>query len=257
MKQLKPEKCASIEDVRKEIDRIDNSIITLLGERSQYVETASKFKKDKESISAPDRLKSMLVQRKKWAFKNGLDPLFIEELFKNITAHFIEKEENKWIIKNQFSIDDVKIIEANHDDLQNILALQLASYQSEGMINDDFEISPLLYTMKHMENDYKDKKIFKAIFQGMIVGSIRGYKKKETCYIEKLIVHPGYQNLGIGKKLMLFFEKYFDLCSAFELFTGTNSIKNINLYKKLGYAIYKEEKTSDKYGFVFLKKKKQ
>ncbi len=255
MKQIKPEKCASIEDVRKEIDRIDNSIITAMGERSRYVEAASKFKKDKESVQAPDRVRSMLVQRKKWAFENGLDALFIEDLFKNITNHFIEKEKNNWIIKNQFSIDGVKIVDANRDDLQNILAMQIASYQSEAMTNDDFEISPLLYTVQDMENDYKDKKIFKAMFQENIVGSVRGYKKNDICYLEKLIVHPDYQNLEIGKKLILFFERYFDTCSVCELFTGTNSVKNISLYKKSGYKVYKEENISDKYGFVYLKKK--
>jgi chorismate mutase-like protein len=255
MINLSPEQCSSIEEVRNEIDRIDNSIITFLGERSQYVEKASGFKKDKESVSAPDRVKTMLVQRKKWAFDNGLDPVFIEELFKNITSHFIGKEKNKWLIQNQFSIEDIKITEATRDDLQSILDLQIASYQSEAMINDDFEIAPLLYSMQNMEKEYNDYKIFKAVFQDTIIGSVRGYQKNDISYLGKLIVHPDFQNLGIGRKLMLFFEKYFINCSECELFTGTNSVKNISLYKKMGYEIFKEEKISDKYGFVYMRKK--
>jgi chorismate mutase-like protein len=255
MTNINPDQCESIAEVRSEIDRIDKSIIALLGERAKYVGKASEFKKDKESVSAPDRVKSMLVQRKKWAFDNGLDPIFIENLYKNITAHFIEKEKNKWLIKNQFSIDTVKFTDAGRDDLQNILSLQISSYQSEAMINDDFEIPPLLFTMQDMGKEYKDKKIFKAVFQGMIIGSVRGYQKDDTCYLEKFIVHPDFQNLGIGKKLILFFEKSFDECESSELWTGTNSVKNINLYKKMGYEIYKEEKVNEKYGFVFLRKK--
>jgi chorismate mutase-like protein len=250
-----PEECKSIEEVRNEIDRIDKSIITILGERSGYVEAASKFKKDTNSVQAPDRVKSMLVQRKKWAFENGVDPLFTEELFRNITSHFIQKEKNKWIIKNQFSINDVQITEVNPDDLKNILSLQISSYQSEAMINDDFEIQPLLYTVQDIEKEYIIKKIFKATFQDILIGSVRGYQKNDICYLEKFIVHPDFQNLGIGKKLMLFFENYFDKCSFSELWTGTNSIKNINLYKKMGYEIFKEEKISEKYGFVYLRKK--
>ena len=39
-----PEDCASLEDVRRGIDALDLDIIRLIGERSQYVKAAAKFK---------------------------------------------------------------------------------------------------------------------------------------------------------------------------------------------------------------------
>lgn len=68
------------------------------------------------------------------------------------------------------------------------------------------------------------------------------------------MVQDDYQNLGIGKKLISYIENYFKDCINYELFTGSNSKKNLKLYEKLGYKIYDEKKINDKYGIVFLKK---
>ena len=40
--------CKSLEEVRSNIDRIDNEIIKLIAERGTYVVQASNFKKDEE-----------------------------------------------------------------------------------------------------------------------------------------------------------------------------------------------------------------
>ena len=39
-----------------------------------------------------------------------------------------------------------------------------------------------------------------------------------------------------------------------ELFTGKKSIKNIYLYEKLGYAVFREKRISDNLTFVFMEK---
>lgn len=49
-------------------------------------------------------------------------------------------------------------------------------------------------------------------------------------------------------------EARFDNCMRYELFTGEKSEKNIYLYKKLGFKIYKEEKVTDDLSFVYLEK---
>lgn len=68
------------------------------------------------------------------------------------------------------------------------------------------------------------------------------------------MVHPDYQNRGIGKQLMLELEKCFPACDRFELYTGGKSEKNISLYTSLGYSLFKMEMIRENIDFAFLEK---
>lgn len=245
---------SSIEDVREAIDEIDKDIINLLGKRLKYVEKASEYKKTEESVKAPDRVKKMLIQRKKWAYEKKLSMIFIEDLFKMITNYFIEKEKNKWIIKNKFEIDNLKIEKVSENELGDILNLQKSAFQSEAIKYNDFEIKPLTMTIEDVEKEYEKKVFFKAVFEDKIIGSVRGYIEDYVCYIEKLVVHPDFQNLGIAKKMIAEIENYFNTCKKYEIFTRKDSDKNIELYKKLGYQVYKEGRHLDLYDMIYLYK---
>jgi len=142
-------------------------------------------------------------------------------------------------------------------DLEAILALQKLAYISEAELCNDYTIPPLLQTLEEIIAEYSQKTFLKAveIATGRIIGSVRANVHNDTCYIGRLIVHPDYQNRGIGTKLLQSIEGYFqDGCKRYELFTGQKSIKNIYLYEKFGYRIFKEEKVSDKLTFVYLEK---
>ena len=86
---------------------------------------------------------------------------------------------------------------------------------------------------------------------------MRGCEKEDYAFIEKLIVHPDYQNQGIGKKLMSAIENELET-KIFRLFTGYLDEKNISLYSKLGYVIYGEqEQVSPTLSFIRMEKRKQ
>ncbi len=88
-----PERCESIQEIREAIDAIDNEIIKLLGIRFRYVKEIVKFKnKDKDSIIARERYNKVLENRRKLAIENGLNPDLIEEIYRNLIDHFINKE---------------------------------------------------------------------------------------------------------------------------------------------------------------------
>lgn len=139
-------------------------------------------------------------------------------------------------------------------DLEEILKLQKLAYISEAEICNDFSIPPLTQTYEEIKEEYKNRVFLKAITDGKIVGSVRADEQSGICNIGKLIVHPEFQNKGIGTKLMSEIEKYFKACKKYELFTGKMSVKNIYFYNKLGYEIYKEVKVSDTLTFVYLEK---
>lgn len=139
-------------------------------------------------------------------------------------------------------------------DLEEILDLQKAAYISEAELYNDYNIQPLRQTLEDIIKEYTDKTFLKAIISGKIVGSVRANEENGTCYIGKLIVHPDYQNQGIGTALMRSIEDYFKDCRRYELYTGKQSVKNIYLYNKVGYKIFKEERVSDALTFVYLEK---
>lgn len=91
-----PDECCGLSDVRREIDSLDKEIVNLLGSRLDYVLAASRFKKNEEDIPAPDRVKSMLVERRAWARELGISEDFIENLFKQITAWYIATQVAHW-----------------------------------------------------------------------------------------------------------------------------------------------------------------
>ncbi len=78
----------------------------------------------------------------------------------------------------------------------------------------------------------------------------------ETCYIGRLIVHPDFQNQGIGIRLMKEIENFFMECKRFELMAGHKSERNLKLYKRLGYTKVKTEKLTENLDLVYLEKNK-
>ncbi len=150
----------------------------------------------------------------------------------------------------------IDILQANNADLEFILQLQNECYRSEAEIYDDFDIPPLQQTIHSIEQEFQRCKFLKAVFEGVIIGSVRGNFDGETCYVGKLIVKSNFQNKGIGRLLMNSIESFFPDCKRFELFTGHKSTKNLYLYDKLGYIEFKRELSGKDLSMVFLEKVK-
>ena len=91
-----PEECASIEDVRLGIDALDREVIALIGRRARYVEVAARFKTGESDVRAPERRKSMLETRRRWAEEEGLSPEVIEAVYETLVSYFIDREMDRW-----------------------------------------------------------------------------------------------------------------------------------------------------------------
>jgi len=148
----------------------------------------------------------------------------------------------------------LKIQVADISEAGQILELQKISFKSEAELYNNFSMPPMTQTLQEMQDDFLHKKFLKAIDGGKIIGSVRTFKKDDTCHVGRLMVHPNFQNHGIGTKLMQGIEKTFDTCKRFELFAGSRSEKNIFLYKKIGYNIFKTEKINDNVSLVYMEK---
>lgn len=130
--------------------------------------------------------------------------------------------------------DKMIIEQAKIFDAEEILSLQKIAYKREAEIYMDFNIAPLIQTLVEIKRDFRSHVFLKAVIEDKIIGSVRAFAKEDSCYIGKLIVHPDFQNRGIGTKLIREMEEVFNLSRRFELFTGHKSEKNIHIYQKLG-----------------------
>lgn len=149
------------------------------------------------------------------------------------------------------------IEQALERDLLDILELQKLAYQSEAEIYNDYSIPPLTQTLDEIKEDFTFQVFLKAVIKNKIIGSVRAYKEEDTLYIGRLIVHPDFQNQGIGTKLLKEIEAKFNDVKRFELFTGYKSKKNLYLYRKFGYSIFKSEKISENLTLDYLEKNKK
>lgn len=144
---------------------------------------------------------------------------------------------------------------ADAQDMEEILRLQKKAYISEAELYDDFTIPPLIQTLDEIKEEYKTNVFIKYVDKNQIIGSVRGLMiDSKTCYIGRLIVHPDYQNQGIGTRLMNKIEEIFNESERYELITGHISKKNLHIYQKRGYKIFKSEKLTGNLNLVYLEK---
>jgi N-acetylglutamate synthase-like GNAT family acetyltransferase len=138
-------------------------------------------------------------------------------------------------------------------ELPTILELQYEAYQSEAEIYQEI-IPPQKQSLREIEDEFREGIILKATIEDKIVGSVRAFIRDGVCIIGKLIVKPELQNRGIGKRLMKEIESVYSQAKRKELFTGHKSIKNLELYNKLGYQKYKEIEVNENLKMIYMYK---
>ncbi len=155
---------------------------------------------------------------------------------------------------SKYGVKDLLIQRARLEDAEVILDLQKRAYLSEAEIYNNQSIPPLTQSLEDIRAEFDNQIFLKALIGQRIVGSVRAYQTEETCHIGRLIVHPDFQNKGIGSRLMNAIEGVFEKARRFELFTGDNSERNLYLYHKLGYREFRRKQFQENLVLVFLEK---
>lgn len=150
---------------------------------------------------------------------------------------------------------DWTIEHAELEDAAEILALQKLAYQSEAKRYADHTLPPLQQTLEGMVANLREQVVLKAADEGRILGSVRGHVSDGTCYVGRLIVHPGVQNRGLGTQLLRELERACPDAGRFELFTGHLSAPALHIYRKLGYQVFRTEYVHERLTLVYLEKR--
>lgn len=151
---------------------------------------------------------------------------------------------------------NIEVRAVKKDDLPMILALQKVAYQSEADLYPEITIPPMVQTIEELQLEFMDCTMLKVELDGVIIGSVRGSASQSgtTWTINKLMVHPQYQGLGIGGRLMAIIEELGKGCPRLELFTSQKSERNLGIYKKLGYKPFREKQVNEHLTLVYLEK---
>ena len=95
MAPRRPEDCTTMEEVRAEIDRIDATLVDLIGERFVYVDRAWQLKQSPAEARVPWRIQQVIDKVRARAVEKGLPPELIEALWRQMIGWFIQYEEEK------------------------------------------------------------------------------------------------------------------------------------------------------------------
>jgi len=176
------------------------------------------------------------------------------------------------------SLDQTLYLRADKSDAPEILALQKIAYQSEVELYGDNSLPALQQTLGDLEDDFErmpqreatvlgarggqdgsaassDRIIFlKAVVNGKIIGSVRGYAVDGIAHLSRLIVHPYFRRRGIGRRLLAEIERVFPQVSRFEAKTGHQSKRNLYQLAKGGYQTFKTEPFTPAITWVHLQK---
>ncbi|SPE56500.1 NADH ubiquinone oxidoreductase 20 kDa subunit [Verrucomicrobia bacterium] len=174
------------------------------------------------------------------------------------------------------SIDKVVYLRAAKIDAPELLALQRIAYQSEAELYGDDSLPALQQTLEELEEDFErrpqrevallgvrgteaedpaDRVVFlKAVVNGKIIGSVRGYAVDGTAYLSRMMVHPYFRRRGIGRRLLDEVEAAFPHVGRFEAKTGHQSKRNLFQLTQRGYQVFKQEPFTPAITWVYLQK---
>jgi isochorismate pyruvate lyase len=85
-------KCNTLQEVREEIDKIDEQLVELISKRTHLVSQAVKFKNSVEEVKADDRINAIMQRVRKLAIEKNINPNIISELFTVMINDMVETE---------------------------------------------------------------------------------------------------------------------------------------------------------------------
>ena len=89
---MSPQKRKKLNNIRSELDKIDNSLIKIIKKRTFLVKKVLELKDRKNQIVDKKRIKLILSNIRKKSLKNNIDPRITNRIWKNMIWSYIDYE---------------------------------------------------------------------------------------------------------------------------------------------------------------------
>ena len=89
---MEAKECKTLEEVRTEIDNLDDKIVELIGARNSYVKQAARFKNTIDEVKAPDRINEVMAKVRHKALTLGMSPNLLEDIYTIMINEMVESE---------------------------------------------------------------------------------------------------------------------------------------------------------------------
>ena len=89
---MSPLKKAKLSKIRKELDKLDDSLIKIIRKRTNLVKRVLALKEKKNQIVDQKRINLILKNIKKKSIKNKIDPIITNRIWKNMIYAYIDFE---------------------------------------------------------------------------------------------------------------------------------------------------------------------
>ena len=96
---MSPIRKKKLEVIRKKLDKLDNSLLSIIKKRTQLVNEVVKLKKFKKEIVDKKRIKVILTKIKKKSIQNKIDPNITNRIWKNMIWSYIDYERKNFYKK--------------------------------------------------------------------------------------------------------------------------------------------------------------
>jgi len=84
--------CSSLEELRTQIDALDDQIVDMIAQRNRYVRQAAKFKNSVDEIKADERIDAVINRVRHRAVTQGVSPNMVTELYRIMIDEMVESE---------------------------------------------------------------------------------------------------------------------------------------------------------------------
>ena len=89
---MQTKQCDTLDEARKEIDKVDEEIVKLIAKRNNYIKQIAHFKTSIDEVKAEDRIDAVISRVREQAISLDLSPNLINDLYVRMIDAMVESE---------------------------------------------------------------------------------------------------------------------------------------------------------------------
>ncbi len=93
---LKTDDCQTMDELRIEIDKLDQKLVELIALRKSYMDQAARIKQDRNKVRDNDRVEDVIKKVSSYAREQGADPELVSVLYRTMIEWSINYEMKKF-----------------------------------------------------------------------------------------------------------------------------------------------------------------